>query len=93
MEPEIYILSFNGATLYVSKNVKTLWAVLWARCTNEKREHPDQYATVRRSILKTGAYSHTPLAGWNYIIEKREMLKKPHIIKNELFQDVVVKQS
>lgn len=72
----IYLLQFNSEVLFPSKNIKTLWQMLWNRCRAELRDPPEPYATVRRRIISDGKYVHVPLPGWTYQIIARELLHK-----------------
>jgi len=46
------------------------------RCKQEGRDLPDSYDNVRRLIIVNGFYKHIPLPGWQYKIERRDLLKK-----------------
>jgi hypothetical protein len=76
MSRPTYILSFNSEVLWPSFNIKTLWAVMVRRCKQEGRDLPDSYDNVRRLIIVNGFYKHIPLPGWQYKIERRDLLKK-----------------
>jgi len=86
MEQLTYILQFNDEVLYPSKNLKTIWQVMYNRCSREHVQVPDSYAVVRRRVLADGKYIHNSNPGWIYKIVQRNLLKKTAQLRMPLNQ-------
>ena len=93
MEATVYLLMFNGETMFASKNITVLWHSMYNRCVGDRHQLPEAYATVRRRILAENKYSHQAAPGIVYHIIERQLIRKPIQRKLDLFQNTVVKQS
>jgi len=73
-QAKVYILNYNGAVQFASKDVKALWGVICKMAQSINLPLPHSYVQVTRTLNESGTYIHSPGHNHAWDIITRELL-------------------
>ena len=86
-QSKVYILNYNGAVQFASKDVKALWGVICKMAQTINLPLPHSYSQVSRTLITSGTYIHSPGHNHSWDIITRELLFTRRASRKKLIEN------